>query len=355
DHTCPDKQWMREKNMDKYESEQVEEAENREEKIGAIVPQTIREVDFYGDELIVAISGNEAYVVLRPIVQNLGVDWSSQRRRTLRDAILAEEVRQMVWTSADGKQREMMALPLNLIAGWLFGFTPNKQTKPEQVEKITRYRKRCFEVLWHAVQSGEMTTGITHSLDLERSKELHPRAVHSKITYEDLEQTIVLEPEAATILPGPYEHLFTVLTLVREHLEILFNLVVPVTDKLNDLAVQLSTTDTKIDQVLALLYQLAGQQEQQQQRLDKIDERTKRLTPKHERAVADLVEDIIRRTARLDIPLDHFKIYGQLKHKFAVHSFKEIDDDRFESVMEFLRNLQSKALGGNLPQQERLL
>lgn len=130
-----------------------------------LVPQTVREVDFYGDKLIVAVVVNEAYVVLRSIVQNLGVDWSPQRRRMLRDDILAEEVRQMVWISADGRQREMMALTLNSIAGWLFGFVPNKQTKPEQAEKIKGYRKRCFKVLWDVVQSGEMTASITRLPD----------------------------------------------------------------------------------------------------------------------------------------------------------------------------------------------
>lgn len=48
----------------------------------AFVPQTLREVNFYGDDLAIAIVSNEAFVALRPIVEYLGLAWGSQRSHT---------------------------------------------------------------------------------------------------------------------------------------------------------------------------------------------------------------------------------------------------------------------------------
>ncbi len=41
----------------------------------ALVPQTLREVNFYGDNLAIAVINNEAFVALRPIVEYLGMSW----------------------------------------------------------------------------------------------------------------------------------------------------------------------------------------------------------------------------------------------------------------------------------------
>jgi hypothetical protein len=50
---------------------------------------------------------------------------------------------------ADGKAREVVCLPLELLAGWIFGVTTSK-VRPELREKLTRYREECYGVLWEA-------------------------------------------------------------------------------------------------------------------------------------------------------------------------------------------------------------
>ncbi len=118
----------------------------------ALIPQTVKEIEFYGDILQLATVDGVAYVALRPLTEYLGMEWGSQRLRTLRDDVLATEVRQMLMAGADGKQRQMFALPLEFLPGWLFGITPSK-ARPELAEKLTRYRRECFRVLWRAFQS----------------------------------------------------------------------------------------------------------------------------------------------------------------------------------------------------------
>lgn len=116
----------------------------------ALIPQRERTVDFYEDAIPVAqVADGTLYVALRPITDFLGLQFSAQRRRILRDEILAERMRSVLMTAADGRQREQLCLPLDLLPGWLFGVTPS-QARPEIMDKLKRYRADCFRVLWEA-------------------------------------------------------------------------------------------------------------------------------------------------------------------------------------------------------------
>jgi hypothetical protein len=116
----------------------------------SISPVEERIVDFHGDRVAaVLVAAGEIYVPIRPIAEALGLAWASQNNRIQRDDVLARRVRKVVMHGADGKAREMICLPLDLLAGWLFGVTTSK-VRPELREKLTRYREECFRVLWDA-------------------------------------------------------------------------------------------------------------------------------------------------------------------------------------------------------------
>ena len=118
----------------------------------AVVPRRQDIIDFNGDGIPVAQTPDGAlYVPLRPIVDYLGLAFSAQRRRVLRDEVLTARLRTLLLTAADGRQRELLCLPLDLLPGWLFGITP-AQARPELVDKLKRYRADCFRVLWEAVR-----------------------------------------------------------------------------------------------------------------------------------------------------------------------------------------------------------
>jgi len=56
----------------------------------ALVPRREQAVDFYGDAIPVAQTPDGGlYVALRPITDFLGLDFSAQRRRVLRDEVIA--------------------------------------------------------------------------------------------------------------------------------------------------------------------------------------------------------------------------------------------------------------------------
>ncbi len=94
----------------------------------ALIPIEQRDVAFYGD-LVTAVLAEDGtvYIPIRPLCDYLGVDWSSQRQRIQRDAVLSEVLQGVVITttpSASGRgggPQEMTCLPLDYLSGWLFG------------------------------------------------------------------------------------------------------------------------------------------------------------------------------------------------------------------------------------------
>lgn len=119
-------------------------------KTDAVRPEREQTVDFYGDPIQVAQTDDGTlYVALRPISDFLGLDFSGQRQRVLRDDVMAERLTTVLMTAADGRQRDQLCLPLDLLPGWLFGVNP-RQARPEIIDKLKRYRTECFRVLWNA-------------------------------------------------------------------------------------------------------------------------------------------------------------------------------------------------------------
>jgi len=129
----------------------------------ALVPTTTQEVDFYGDLLTVALANEVPYIAIRPITDFLGLEWSSQRLRVLRDEVMKEESKLITTTGADGRQREMFSLPLEYLPGFLFGINASR-VKPELKEKVIRYQRECFRILWQAFQSRAATPNVIPQL-----------------------------------------------------------------------------------------------------------------------------------------------------------------------------------------------
>src|ERR1043165_7806354 len=93
----------------------------------ALVPVREETVTFYDDTIMAALlDDGKILVPLRPICENLGLAWSSQLQRTRRDPVLAAAISAVFITntaSATGTSN-MIALPLDMLPGWLFGVSP---------------------------------------------------------------------------------------------------------------------------------------------------------------------------------------------------------------------------------------
>lgn len=116
----------------------------------ALVPVREEMVTFYDDTIMAALlDDGKILVPLRPICENLGLAWSSQLQRTRRDPALAAALSSVFITNTGSVTgaSSMIALPLDMLPGWLFGVSPTR-VKAELQEKVNRYRAECFRVLW---------------------------------------------------------------------------------------------------------------------------------------------------------------------------------------------------------------
>lgn len=102
-------------------------------------------VTFHGDTLALVNHEGEPFLPMKPVVENMGLDWKSQYNKL---TAKFESVMVIITTTAgDGKQYEMLCLPLRKFPAWVYSINPNK-VKPELREKIVSYQEECDDVLW---------------------------------------------------------------------------------------------------------------------------------------------------------------------------------------------------------------
>ncbi len=108
-------------------------------------------IDFQGQKLFTTNLQGVIYTAIKPICENIGLHWRGQRERILRNEVLARSVRMIRTVAEDGKNREMLCLPLAYLNGWLFGVEINR-VKKEIRPALRKYQEECFQVLhdyWH--------------------------------------------------------------------------------------------------------------------------------------------------------------------------------------------------------------
>jgi hypothetical protein len=103
-------------------------------------------VPFHGQSLLATLVNDIPHVALKPICENLGVDWEGQRQRISKHPVLSSTACMIKAIAEDGKLREMLMLPVKFINGWLFGIDSNR-VKPEIQDRLVEYQTECFEVL----------------------------------------------------------------------------------------------------------------------------------------------------------------------------------------------------------------
>ncbi|HRJ61024.1 MAG TPA: phage antirepressor N-terminal domain-containing protein [Azospirillaceae bacterium] len=109
-------------------------------------------IDFHSDRVFVVEQDGEAFVPMRPICENIGLDWKSQHAK-----LMAAEKRWcvVIITTHDaiGRHQEMTCLPLRRLFGWLMSIHPSK-VRPDLRDKLIVYQRECDDVL-HRHFSGQ--------------------------------------------------------------------------------------------------------------------------------------------------------------------------------------------------------
>ncbi|EEW4652570.1 phage antirepressor Ant [Escherichia coli] len=102
-------------------------------------------VPFNGQQIITAMAAGVAYVAMKPIVENLGMSWSTQQTKLMKQISKLNCVH-MNMVAADGKLRKLLCLPLKKLNGWLFSINPEK-VRADIRDKLIQYQEECFTVL----------------------------------------------------------------------------------------------------------------------------------------------------------------------------------------------------------------
>ncbi|EID5612444.1 phage antirepressor N-terminal domain-containing protein [Escherichia coli] len=131
-------------------------------------------VPFNGQQIITAMAAGVAYVAMKPIVENLGMSWSTQQTKLMKQISKFNCVH-MNMVAADGKLRKLLCLPLKKLNGWLFSINPEK-VRADIRDKLIQYQEECFSVLHDYWTKG-------HVVNPRKAKKVLP----GKITTEQQE------------------------------------------------------------------------------------------------------------------------------------------------------------------------
>ncbi|CAM6624736.1 phage antirepressor Ant [Enterobacter hormaechei] len=99
---------------------------------------------FHGQHIITALAAGISYVAMKPIVENIGLDWASQFVKLKKQG---EKFGccDITIPSLGGLQR-MLCLPLKKLNGWLFSINPAK-VRDDIRDRLIRYQEECFTAL----------------------------------------------------------------------------------------------------------------------------------------------------------------------------------------------------------------
>ncbi len=153
----------------------------------------IAAVDFHGQSLTVVTGPNgEHLVAMKPICEAIGLGWQSQYNRIKRHDVLSSTVVIMTTVAEDGKKRELLCLPLDMLNGWLFGVDASR-VRPEIRDTLIQYQRECFAALAAYWQQGE-------AANLRKTRK--PKALPNGLTLEQQEAVKSLVKARVETLPA---------------------------------------------------------------------------------------------------------------------------------------------------------
>ena len=108
-------------------------------------------VNIHGNHVPTVLHNGKPHVGMKALCEQMGLDWEGQRQRVSRDETLNSTACVIKVVATDGKSREMVCLPLDMINGWLFGIDASR-VKEDIRARVLAYQRECYVVLynyWH--------------------------------------------------------------------------------------------------------------------------------------------------------------------------------------------------------------
>ncbi len=230
----------------------------------------------------------------------LGLSYTGQRDRIRRDPVLSENVHQIrVSRSVEaGSDQEMVCLALKFLPGWLFGISVNR-VKEELREKIIRYQREGYDVLWDAFQEGRLTAGTAFEELLSNDTPAAQAYKMAAAIMKMAQQQLLLEAQ------------------------------------LGSHATQLAQHEQRLEEIESTLG-------------DPKDFVTPDQAMQISQAIKIIATEIQKRTKKNE----YGKVYGQLYRQFGITSYKQLPANKFDKAMAWLTDFYRQitgATGDELP------
>jgi len=248
-------------------------------------------VEFYGDE-IVAVRAKDGmiYVPIKPICELLGLDWSAQRQRIVRDPVLSRKTKGVgvittpSKTGVGGGLQDMLSLPLEYISGFLFGVNAGR-VKDEIREKLILYQEQCYRVLSDAFFEGRLSADT------------------------DFEALLQSDSPAAQAYKT-----FQALAKLARHQLIL---------------------ESRLDQHEVRLEQLEST----------LGDPGRYVTPDQASQISQAVKAVALQLGQRSGRNEYGSVYGELYRKFGITGYKQLPSSRFQQAMNWLNERRSSIEG----------
>ncbi|EIP9122078.1 phage antirepressor Ant, partial [Salmonella enterica] len=159
-------------------------------------------VPFNGQHVLTAMVAGVAYVAMKPVVDNIGLSWSSQVQKLLKMKDKFNYV-DIDMVAGDMKKRLMGCIPLKKLNGWLFSINPEK-VRADIRDKLIKYQEECFTVLYDYWTKGKAEnprkktsvderTPLRDAVNMLVSKKhlMYPEAyamIHQRFNVESIEE-----------------------------------------------------------------------------------------------------------------------------------------------------------------------
>lgn len=108
-------------------------------------------VTFHGDTIFCIDYLNQPYTPMKPIVQNMGLDWASQSVKLNANKERWGVV--IIATPSEGGEQKMLSMPVRKLPAWLNSINP-KKVRPELRAKIELYQAESDDALWNYWMNG---------------------------------------------------------------------------------------------------------------------------------------------------------------------------------------------------------
>jgi len=110
-------------------------------------PSRFSLIPFEDNHIMTAREGAEIFVVMKPIVAALALQWEAQFKRIKRHSALSRGISLMEIPSAGGRQQAVV-LRVEQFHGWLVTLNPDRVRDPVRREVVVRYQAHAFRAVF---------------------------------------------------------------------------------------------------------------------------------------------------------------------------------------------------------------